>query len=73
MAAHSKAIPNHRCRQCGGKAHREVFNTRNASQGFYCTRHATDAVRDLDRLEQAISPLNESTKTIPGTMGWDSP
>lgn len=54
--AYSKAIPKHDCRQpgCHARATHELFNTRNTSCGYYCTRHIKHAVADLDRLEDTL-------------------
>lgn len=50
--AYSTTIPKHDCRQpgCHARATHELFNARNASCGYYCTRHIKHAVADLDRL-----------------------
>lgn len=39
------------CQRCRALADREVFNSRNASHGFFCRRHAMDEVIRLNREE----------------------
>lgn len=58
MPAYSVSIRRD-CRQpsCTSAATYEVFNTRNASQGFYCARHRQAAVDDLDALTTALDQL----------------
>lgn len=40
------------CRFCNRQATHEVFNNRNASHGFFCSKHADNMVRDLRREEE---------------------
>jgi len=39
------------CTRCGKVATYEVFNSRNASHGKYCKKHADGLVLELNRLE----------------------
>jgi hypothetical protein len=50
MAAYSVDIAQ-RCRRCGGRAHKEVFNSFNASLGIFCQRCAAARVKELNRSE----------------------
>lgn len=77
MPAYTVPLANHSCRQCASRATVEVFNTRNASNGYYCTRHGNEAVRDLDRLTEAglgtrpVGKRAEPTIRIDDFRGWD--
>lgn len=37
---------------CSSSATKELVNSRNASMGLYCTRHATSALRSLSEREK---------------------
>jgi hypothetical protein len=49
--AWSRSI-EHKCVRCGGRAKREVLNSRNASHGYFCTGCARLEVKRLDREEK---------------------
>ena len=51
MSAYSVSL-KHVCRLCGVRAAVEVFNTWNASQGFYCAKHGAERVRVLNLREK---------------------
>jgi hypothetical protein len=62
MPAYKKQLYRRYCvwPHCIRTATQEVFDTRNASQGRYCARHATEALRTLRRQEQEQEPAQAS-------------
>ena len=59
MAAYKTQIPRHLCVVCKSKAAVEVFNTYNASCGYYCTRHGVQRVKELNKLSP-IAPAGDT-------------
>ena len=49
MSAYKVKITKSICVVCRALASYEVFNEYNASCGFYCTKHAGQRVKELDR------------------------
>ena len=43
------AVSIKRTCRCGVVAKYEVFNARNAPQGYFCARHANEMIRYLDK------------------------
>lgn len=49
MPSYSKDIQKPLCRVCRARATKEVFNTFNASCGFFCARHAKQEIETLNQ------------------------
>jgi len=50
--AHAREIPKRECIMCGKNAQVEVFNTYNASFGFYCRLCGRKRVAELVKIEK---------------------
>lgn len=48
MAAYKVEILKRTCRVCSNRATHEVFNTYNASVGYFCRGHADKKVEELN-------------------------
>lgn len=48
MPAYVRQIEKHKCEQCGKPATCQVFNTRNALIGWFCTPHGRGRVKLLN-------------------------
>ncbi len=50
--AYLKGIPLYECRVCRARASVELFNHRNASNGYYCARHGKQALAQMEARER---------------------
>jgi hypothetical protein len=48
MGAYAVKLSKPKCSRCDKWATKEVFNTRNASCGYYCEKHARAMLRKLN-------------------------
>lgn len=60
MPAHTREI-GRQCQRCGKRATVEVFNTYNASQGYYCAKHGDSEVARLNTPETPTTPSHRAT------------
>lgn len=43
------------CANCGGVASVEVFNSKNASHGYYCARCGERRVKEIEKVEKDLA------------------
>lgn len=74
MPAYKRGIPKHDCGTggCHKRAAFEVFNTANASLGFYCGTHGDRLVAQLNAAAEATAAAAEAAANATDHSGHDT-